>query len=228
MDLIAPALEYVGPSMTPRRLERFLKERSEQKLEVGYRLSDVRSEQTIRRLCRDFEKYHIIPKPIPIMGGSVAAGYTVASASAFAATTGAKTALNAISPAGHGLAMTEFGASFDGVTSSAVPALADVCQSTQAGAGTSGETPTITQCRGRSTSGSAPTGGSKYSGEPTTLTRLKVFYIPQYNGTFVYQFPLGREVECDSSGGTVKALALRINVSANVNFTGWLEVEAVG
>jgi len=163
-----------------------------------------------------------------IGGGSTSAAYSVVGGTAFAATTGAKTALNSIAPAGHGLALTEFAVSMDGVTSTAVPATLDVCQSTQATAGTSGVSPTITQVRGRATSGSAPTGGSNYTAEPTTLTVVKKFYVPQLMGTFIYQAPLGREIECDSSGGTVKALALRINVSANVNVLSYAEVEAVG
>lgn len=93
---------------------------------------------------------------------------------------------------------------------------------------TSGVTPTITQIRGRGTGGSAPTGGSNFTVEPTALTVIKKYYVAQYNGLFVLQLPLGREYECDSSGGTVKALVIRINVSANVNFVGYMEVEAVG
>lgn len=134
--------------------------------------------------------------------------------------------LMAIAPAGHGLELVEFAVSFDGVTASAVPALVEIVTSTQAGAGTSGVAPTITQVRGRSTSGSAPTGGSNYTAEPTTLVSVGRFYVPQYMGTFVYQFPLGREIECDSSGGTIKAFGLRVNVSANVNCVAHMEVEA--
>ena len=163
-----------------------------------------------------------------IGGGSVSAAYSVVGGTAFAATAGAKTALNCIAPAGHGLALTEFAVSMDGVTGTAVPATLDVCQSTQATAGTSGVSPTITQVRGRATGGSAPTGGSNYTAEPTTLTVVKKLYVPQFMGVLIYQAPLGREIECDSSGGTVKALALRINVSANVNVLSYAEVEAVG
>lgn len=159
---------------------------------------------------------------------SISAAYAVVGGTPFAAVAGAKTLLMAIAPAGHGLALVEFAVSLDGVTSSAVPATLDVVQSTQAGAGTSGVSPTITQVRGRGTGGSAPTGGSNYTAEPTVLTVVKKFYIPQYNGMFILQLPLGREIECDSSGGTVKALGLRINVSANVNALGYMEVESVG
>lgn len=143
----------------------------------------------------------------------------------FAATAGAKTILMAIAPAGHGLVMVSFDISFAGVTSTDVPAVVEIVQSTQAGAGTSGVAPTITQVRGRLTSGSAPTGGSNYTGEPTVLTPVKKLYVPQYMGTYSYQLPLSREFECDSSGGTIKALGIRINVSANCNVLASMEVE---
>lgn len=180
-------------------------------------------EQRQRRLMGADGLWHLPP----IRGGSTGGGYSVVQGTVFAMTTGAKTMLNSIAPAGHGLAMTEFGLSFDGVTSSAVPATIDLCTSTQAGAGTSGVTPTISSSRGR-TNGSAPTGGSNYTAEPTTLVNMKRWYVPQYNGVFVYQAPLGREIECDASGGTIKALALRGNVSASVNELGYMEVEAAG
>ncbi len=158
----------------------------------------------------------------------MAVAYALYTPTTFAATAGAKTLLMAIAPAGHGLMLVEFGVSFDGVTSSAVPAVVDIVQSTQAGAGTSGVSPTITQTRGRSSSGSAPTGGSNYTAEPTTLTVIRRWFVPQFMGVLTVQFPLGRELETDSSGGTVKAIGIRINVSANVNVVGYLEVEATG
>jgi hypothetical protein len=163
-----------------------------------------------------------------IGGGSVSAAYRLVSGTPFAAATGAKTFMMAIAPAGHGLALTEISVSADGVTSSAVPMLLEIVTSTQATAGTSGVTPTITQVRGRATTGQAPTGGGNYTAEPTALVSVSRWYIPQFMGTFVYQFPLGREIECDSSGGTIKALGIRINVSATVNVVGHMEVEAVG
>ena len=207
--MLTRVCDYLNPDQLPR----FLAERAEQRMYCEY-------EEALA-----FKRRWGFP---PIRGGSVAAAYDVATATVFAMTTGAKTALMAIAPVGHGLATAEFGVSFDGVTASAVPATVEVVNSTQATAGTSGVTPTITQVRGRGTGGSAPTGGSNYTAEPTALVRLKILYIPQYNGTYTYQFPLGREVECDSSGGTIKALGIRANVSANVNFVGWVEVEALG
>jgi hypothetical protein len=58
---------------------------------------------------------------------------------------------------------------------------------------------------------------ANFSAEPTTLTTLEKFYVPQFMGLFRYNLPLGDEYETDFSGGSVKALAVRINVTANVN-----------
>lgn len=156
---------------------------------------------------------------------SVAVATRLVSGTPFNAATGAKTFMLAISPAGHGLTLTEVAISMDGVTTTAVPALVEAVTSTQAGAGTSGVTPTITQVRGRATGGSAPTGGGNYSAEPTVLTSVSRWYIPQFMGSFTYQLPLGREIETDSSAGTTKAVGVRINTSATVNVVGHLEVE---
>lgn len=158
----------------------------------------------------------------------MAGAYAAVLASPFAATAGVKTALMVISPANSGLLVVEFGISFDGVTASAVPALVELVSSTQAGAGTSAETPTITQTRGRVTGGEPPTGGSKYSAEPTVLVRHRAWYVRQDGGILVVQFPLGREPETDDSGGAIKAYGIRVNVSANVNLMAYMETEKNG
>lgn len=154
--------------------------------------------------------------------------YSVVQASAFAATTGAKTALLALAGANAGLVVVEFGISFDGVTATAVPALVELVSTTAATAGTSGETPTITQISGRVTGGEPPTGGSKYSAEPTVLVRHRAWYVPQFMGSLVMQFPLGREPETDDSGGSIRGYGIRVNVSANVNVMSYLIVEKNG
>ncbi len=160
---------------------------------------------------------------------SISVGYRIVTATPFALTAGAKTCMVAIAPAGHGLALCGWGCSFDGVTSTAVPALVEIVTSTQAGAGTpTGATTTITQIRGRTTTGSAPTSGGNYTVEPTVLVRVEAVYVPQFMGVFSIQYPLGREIECDSSGGTIKGLGIRTNVTANVNGLFWMEVESVG
>ena len=70
--------------------------------------------------------------------------------------------------------------------------------------------------------------GGNYSGQNTVLTIIKSWYVPAFMGTFTYQAPLGREVECDSSGGTIKGISLVSTPAAAVNETGHLEVEALG
>lgn len=156
---------------------------------------------------------------------STSVAYSLVTGTPFAAPAAVHTLLNAIAPAGHGLTLVELSVSFDGVTASAVPVLVELCTSTQAGAGTSGVAPTITQVRGRATGGSAPTGGSNYTAEPTTLVCIKRWYVPAFMGGHMYQLPLGREVECDSSAGTIKALAVRITPPATVNAIAYMEVE---
>lgn len=147
----------------------------------------------------------------------------------FAATAGAKTALVVAAPAGHGLELIEWSISFDGVTASAVPATVDVGYLTLAGAGTAGGSPpSPVQVRGKTTSGSAPTVTHNYTAEPTTYVVLDSKFISPNGGVYVYGLPLGREWESEASGGTNKAFAIRVNVTANVNVLVGMEVEAVG
>lgn len=142
--------------------------------------------------------------------------YIAANVTPFAATAGAKTALNIIAGANQAILLKSVTIAMDGTTSSAVPATVDICQSTQATAGTGTGSPTITQASGRALAAQA-TVAANFSAEPTVLTPLEKYYVPQFMGLFRYNLPLGDEYETDFSGGTVKALAVRINVTANVN-----------
>lgn len=140
----------------------------------------------------------------------------------FSAATGAKTALNVIAGANQPVSIFEWGISMDGVTSSAVPATVELCQSTQAGAGTSAASvPAIVQVGGRTIT-AQPTSGHNYTAEPTTLTVLEQFFVPQFMGMLVKQYPLGLEPDTDLSGGTVKALAIRVTTTATVNVLCYL------
>ena len=135
----------------------------------------------------------------------------------FSAATGAKTALNVIAGANQPVTIFEWAVSFDGVTSSAVPATVELCQSTQATAGTGAASPpAIVQVGGR-TIAAQPTTAHNFTAEPTALTVIEQFFVPQFMGSFVKQYPLGLEPDTDLSGGTVKALAIRVNTSATVN-----------
>jgi len=149
----------------------------------------------------------------------------VAQNTVFSAATGAKTVLNVIAGANQPIQIVEWGISFDGVTSSAVPATVNLCQSTQATAGTVGTSPpAVVQITGRPITAQF-TAQHNYTAEPTVLTVIEEFFVPQYNGMFIRQYPQGQEPETDLSGGTVKALALRVNSSATVNVLAFMKVE---
>jgi hypothetical protein len=144
----------------------------------------------------------------------------------FAVTAGAKTALMVIAPSTNGLLIVEFGISFDGITATAVPALVELVSSTQAGTGTPTGAPTVTRIRGRVTGATPPTASGRYSAEPTVLVRHKAWYVPQFMGSLVMQYPLGREPEIDNSAGAIKAYGIRLTVSATVNAMAYMEVES--
>jgi hypothetical protein len=142
----------------------------------------------------------------------------------FSAATGAKTVLNVIAGANQKVSIIEWAVTFDGATSTAVPATVNLCSSTQAGAGTSaGSIPAVVQTTGRPITAQF-TVGHNYTAEPTTLTVIEPYFEPQYNGMFARAYNQGQEPETDLSGGTVKALALRINTSATVNVFACMRV----
>lgn len=142
----------------------------------------------------------------------------------FSAASGAKTVLNIIAGANQPIAIVEWGVSFDGVTSSAVPATVNLCQSTQATTGTPGASaPAVVQLNGRAITAQFTT-AHNYTAEPTALTVIEQVFVPQYMGIYVKQYPLGQEPDTDLSGGTVKALAIRVNTSATVNVLAYAKV----
>lgn len=152
----------------------------------------------------------------------MAAGYaftTVGSLALTAAT--AKTILNLITAANGLTRIVEMSVSFDGATATAVPALVELCYSTQAGGGTPGTTPTINQIRGPTRTVQATVAGG-YTAEPTVLTAWKRWLVPVFNGLLVIQFPLGREPE---QIVTADALAIRVTAPAAVNVSAYIEFE---
>jgi hypothetical protein len=148
--------------------------------------------------------------------GSVA--YKVDTSAAVALTGGvAKTALMVITPAQFGGVLTHFSIGFDGVTASAIPAFWEIVRSTNAtnstpGTGNTSESANIQQVRGRAIT-TGFTAFSASTSEPTVLTRLDGDYLTPAGGLLVYDFPLGREFECDVSAG----LGIRLTAPATVN-----------
>lgn len=124
---------------------------------------------------------------------------------ATAAAATAKTFLNVIAPAGKHVRFTEISVSLD--YSPTEPVLLELCQSTQATAGTS------TAVTPRKVSGEAvnatvgATAAKNYTAEPTVLTSIREWTLPD-KAPFVLQFPLGRE----PASGDGDGLCLRLTV----------------
>jgi len=152
----------------------------------------------------------------------MAAGYVVAGVGdmALSAAT-AKTVVNIINAANALITLTEISVSFDGITSTAVPVVVDLCSSTQATAGTPGSSPTPSQIYGPLRTVQA-TAGEDYSAEPTVLTVLKTWLIRADGGLFILQSPLGRET---IQRTTADGLCLRLTAPATVNAHAYIEFE---
>jgi len=150
-------------------------------------------------------------------------GYAINTAGALALSAGvAKTILNIINGTNTISRLTAFHIGFDGVTPTAVPALVEICYCDQTGAGTPTGGPfTPTQVRGPTRAPQA-LGSRNYTAEPTVVTVWFPFLIPVFNGTFVQQFPLGREPE---QTVTADGLLLRVTAPAIVNCRAWMEFE---
>lgn len=146
----------------------------------------------------------------------------------FAAGTALHTNLYVTAPAGHGLSLVEIGISFDGVTASAVPVLVEICTQTGTAGTGAASPPAAAQVRGRVTTGQAPTVAHNFTAEPGTPLVVRQWYVSPNGGTFIYPVPLGREIECDASGGTIKGISIRTTPAAAVNTVCYMEVEAIG
>lgn len=110
---------------------------------------------------------------------------------------------------------------FDGVTASNTPVLVELVKGDGTTAGTSTAV-TPLAIRGAVNIAAASTAAKNYTAEPTTLTMLENLRIPPTSG-IIYQLPLGREIQGDSS--TNKLIGLRLTAGSGVNVTGFLEFE---
>lgn len=161
-----------------------------------------------------------MPAPFP--------GYSLLPGQAFALGATGKTFLNAIASSDRPIILVEFSVSIDGTQQ----VLVELCESTQATAGTpgaSGAASVLKQIRGfvaGDTTAPGWTHGGNYTAEPTVLSQLKQWTF-QGPGPFVIQFPLGREVQSLVSGSTkFKALALRLTAASGTpNARGYMELE---
>lgn len=149
------------------------------------------------------------------------AGYVTATGAAVALVAGtAKTVLNTICPAQFGIDLKKFRVAFDGVTATAVPALVEICISTQAGAGTN-TTGTVTQIYGRSITAGF-TSAYNYTAEPTALTVIDQFPLLDPNkGLVMYDYPLGDTPDSAVSNG----ICIRVTAPAVVNCRAVMQFE---
>lgn len=148
----------------------------------------------------------------------------VARNTVFAATAGAKTVLNVIAGANQAIDVLQWGVSFDGVTASAVPSTVELCQSTQVGAGTGAASPpAVLQVTGRAIAPQFTT-AHNFTVEPTVLTPIEQYFVSPNCGVLVIQYPLGLEPDTDLSAGAIKSIAIRVNVTANVNILAYMRI----
>lgn len=154
----------------------------------------------------------------------MSAGYAFVSGTGFSYNPSDSKSLISVITASGGLArLTEWGCSMDGVTPTAIPATVDLMKSTQAGAGTQTGTPTIVQIRGNARTVVA-TCGSKFTAEPTVLTAVKTWYLPEFVGSLVQQYPLNREPESSGLGAYVVKITMSATTGAT-NARGYMEFE---
>lgn len=110
----------------------------------------------------------------------------------------------------------------DGSTSTATPAKVELCYNTFAGSppGTNSTAVTI-QRRDVQRDAFQFLGGKNWTSEPTVISVLRTYNVPQYNGSYHYICPLQTPYICPGSAG----FSVRFTASANVNSSGHVTVE---
>lgn len=130
-----------------------------------------------------------------------------------------KTILAVTSPAQFGCNWLRYSIAFDGATSTAVPAVVELCTFTGATAGTNTAV-TLVQVGGVVITAGF-TSGTNYTVEPTVLSAFERFTLPVYGGTGIVPFTPGQEPNSVVSQG----FAIRVTAPAAVNAvaTMWIE-----
>lgn len=133
-----------------------------------------------------------------------------------------KSVLSVICASNKALTLVQASVSFDGTTASNTPVLVELCQSTQATAGTSSS---VTPARIRGPAASVTSSAAKnYTVEPTVLTVVEEWLVPPTSGV-IQQLPLGREYEALGVASGIQALVLRLTAPQAVNARASLEWE---
>lgn len=124
--------------------------------------------------------------------------------------------------ANSGLMLNGYWVSFDGATATAAPALVELVYTTWAtnSPGTNSTSTTPRQTNGRVLTAGFTAAKNWSGGDPTGgLTPVvPPIFVPQFNGTFAYRFPMGDEPDT--------ALAEGFVLRATATFSGSLNVRA--
>jgi hypothetical protein len=146
------------------------------------------------------------------------AGYTASTEGAVAlAASTAKTVLAVIAPAQFGIDLQGIKLAFDGVTSSAVPALVELVRYTSDGTGTSA---TVDQVYGPTVTAGF-TAKKNYSAEPTGATSIDEWLLTPDGGTLFERFPLGQTP--DTAVSVVIGIRVTAPAVVNCRATMWFE-----
>lgn len=139
-------------------------------------------------------------------------GFSVETEGAIAlAAATAKTILSVTAPASHGVDLTAWSISLDGITASALPVLVEICQFTAATAGTStAATVDIRYGRSITWSGSA---AKNYTVEPTVVTPWATIWLDPYKTHYGRDYALAQTPDSPASQGFL----IRCTAPAAVN-----------
>jgi hypothetical protein len=127
----------------------------------------------------------------------------IAASVALVATT-PKSVVGVSAPASFGVDLRKIRLSFDGVTATDRAVLVEVCAATFAtnAPGTNSTSITVQQVAGRSITAGF-TAAYNWTAEPTVLTVIDSVQVSPYNGTLIYDYPLGDSPDSAVSQGFV-------------------------
>ena len=131
----------------------------------------------------------------------------------------AKTVINITGAADFGIDLKKYRIEFDGVTSTAIPVLVELCYSTAATAGTSTAI-TPLAAAGRQNAVTGFVSGGNFSAEPTVLTTLSAELVPAYMGSLWFDFMNWGDTP-DSALAQGFAIRCTAPAAVNVRATLW-------
>lgn len=149
-------------------------------------------------------------------------GYTVTTSAQVAVTSTPASVLGVKGGAAFGVDLKGFWVDFDGVTSSNVPALVEICYATFAtnSPGTNSTSQTPVQTYGRVIAHGV-TAARTWTAEPTVLTVIDSFALDPNKGLFRYEWSLGETPD----SAVAEGFTIRVTATNNVNCRAGLRFE---